>query len=142
MALPMYALATIPLITRLNSNALQIWYADDAAAVGKISSQHECWNKLSSLGPSYGYFTNASKTWLIIKKEHLEAVQSMVFQTEGTRQHHPTPCSLCSLHSWIDLQMVIFHADNTPHKSPFLPLETIIRTELLPALIGEAPKAT
>ena len=59
---------TIPLINRLNGEALQVWYADDAAAVGKISSLHEWWNKLSSLGPSYGYFTNASKTWLITKK--------------------------------------------------------------------------
>ena len=35
------------------------------------------------------------------------------------------------------MQMVISHADNTPHKS--LPLETIIQTKLLPVLIGVAP---
>ena len=81
LAMPMYALATIPLINRLNSDALQIWYAYDAAAVGKISSLHEWWNKLSSLGPSYGYFANASKTWLITKKEHLEAAQSYFSDT-------------------------------------------------------------
>ena len=63
----MYALATIPLIQSLKSEMLQIWYADDASAVGKISSLCDWWNRLSSFGPSYGYFANASKTWLITK---------------------------------------------------------------------------
>ena len=72
----MYALATIPLIHSLKSEILQVWYADDASAVGKISSLCDWWNRLSSLGPSYGYFANASKTWLITKQQHLEAAQS------------------------------------------------------------------
>ena len=33
LAMGMYAIATIPLITRLNHLAQQVWYADDAAAV-------------------------------------------------------------------------------------------------------------
>ena len=40
LAMPMYALATIPLIKRLNQGANQVWYADDAAAMGKIQQVH------------------------------------------------------------------------------------------------------
>ena len=35
--MPMYALATIPLIKKLEGNHKQVWFADDAAAVGKIT---------------------------------------------------------------------------------------------------------
>ena len=36
LAMPFYALATVPLIKRLTSFVKQTWYADDAAATGKI----------------------------------------------------------------------------------------------------------
>ena len=36
LAMPFYALATVPLITKLSDSVNQIWYADDAAATGKI----------------------------------------------------------------------------------------------------------
>ena len=70
----MYALATLPLIKKLPTSVRQVWYADDAAATGKIAKLRGWWDELSRLGPSYGYFPNASKTWLVIKKEfQLEA---------------------------------------------------------------------
>ena len=34
LAMPMYAIATIPLFNRLSEDAKQVWYADDAAALG------------------------------------------------------------------------------------------------------------
>ena len=37
LAMSMYALATIPLIKKLKGSSKQIWYADDAAAAGKIA---------------------------------------------------------------------------------------------------------
>ena len=37
LAMPFYALATIPLIRKLSAHVTQVWYADDAAACGKIS---------------------------------------------------------------------------------------------------------
>ncbi len=36
LAMPMYAIATIPLIRRLPASVSQMWYADDAAALGTI----------------------------------------------------------------------------------------------------------
>ena len=41
LAMSMYALATIPLIHQLRSkvsDTIQIWYADDVATAGKLSS--------------------------------------------------------------------------------------------------------
>ena len=68
LAMPMYALATLPLIKRLPSTVKQTWYADDAAATGKIASLRTWWDEISRLGPSYGYYANGSKTWLVIRQ--------------------------------------------------------------------------
>ena len=38
LAMPMYALATVPLIKRLTSTVKQTWYTDNAAATGKIAN--------------------------------------------------------------------------------------------------------
>ena len=35
-AMPMYAVATIPLIRKLPNLVTQVWYADDASALGSI----------------------------------------------------------------------------------------------------------
>ena len=37
LAMPMYALATLPLIKRISGGVTQVWYADDACACGSIS---------------------------------------------------------------------------------------------------------
>ena len=68
LAMPMYALATIPLIKKLKGNSTQIWYADDAAATGKIADLRDWWDKLTKEGPDFGYFPNPSKTWLVTKE--------------------------------------------------------------------------
>jgi len=60
--MPMYALATIPLMDRLPWVIAQVWYADDACACGGIRDLHLWWNQLCVEGPSFGYFVNASKT--------------------------------------------------------------------------------
>ena len=66
--MPMYALATIPLIKRLKSNTKQIWYADDAAATGKLADLCMWWDQLTREGPNFGYFPNPSKTWLVTRE--------------------------------------------------------------------------
>jgi len=38
-----------------------VLYADDAAAYGKISDLRAWWDRASFLGPSFGYFPNATK---------------------------------------------------------------------------------
>ena len=62
LAMPMYGLATIPLIRRLNGLCKQMWYADDSAATGTIKQLHTWWNRLAEHGPLFGYFPNPTKT--------------------------------------------------------------------------------
>ena len=68
LAMPMYALATIPLIKKLKSYSKQIWYADDVAAMGKLADLRAWWNHLTREGPDFGYYPNPSKTWLVTKE--------------------------------------------------------------------------
>ena len=77
--MPFYALVTIPLILHLDGaeDLKQVWYADDASATGSLSSIHTWWNELSSVCPGYGYFSNASKTWLVTKSEHLDKAKQL-----------------------------------------------------------------
>ncbi len=65
----MYVLATIPLIKKLEGNYKHKWYADDAAAVGKITELRNWWDKLTAAGPGYGYFPKKSKTQVITNKD-------------------------------------------------------------------------
>ena len=61
--------------------ASQAWFADDATAVGSLSMLSTWWQHLSSIGPDYGYFMNATKTVLIVKPEHLSSAQTMFANT-------------------------------------------------------------
>ena len=65
--MPMYALATLPLINQLADEVTQIWYADDAGVCGSISALPKWWDQISSEGPDFGYYVNDSKTWLVTK---------------------------------------------------------------------------
>ena len=58
-----YAIAICPLTDRVQNEAMQIWYADDAAAAG---------SKLQISGPDFGYFPNALKSIVLTKPSHLE----------------------------------------------------------------------
>ena len=68
LAMPMYSIATIPLIKKLKGHSKQIWYADDAAAVGKIADLRAWWDQLTREGPDFGYYPNPTKTWLVTKE--------------------------------------------------------------------------
>ena len=71
LAMAMYALALIPMITQLSTVVRQVWYADDAAAAGHLAALRTWWDMLCDVGPRFGYFVNSAKTFLIVKKEHL-----------------------------------------------------------------------
>jgi len=43
-----------------------MWFADDAAAAGSLVDRLLDWWKLSTLGPGYGYYVNAAKSWLVV----------------------------------------------------------------------------
>ena len=72
--MPMYALATIPLIRYLKhtiGDVNQAWYADDACAAGEITVLHKWWHQINTQGPRFGYFTNSTKTWFVTKQNCL-----------------------------------------------------------------------
>ena len=63
LAMAMYSVGVTPLINDLQgSRARQVWFADDATTGGSLIGLYNWWCRLRSLGPSYGYFVNASKT--------------------------------------------------------------------------------
>ena len=86
LAMPMYALATIPLINCVGDslNIVQVWYADDASAAGDLSSIRSWWDNISSYGPAFGYHANASKTWLVTKEVHLAKAKE-IFQNTNSQ---------------------------------------------------------
>ena len=78
-----YAVAITPLIHRLaDENLKQVWFADDASAGGRLQHIKNWWDNISQIGPEYGYFPNASKTWLIVKERNLKQVKQL-FQGTG-----------------------------------------------------------
>ena len=64
-----YALTVTPLIYQLpeTGSLKQVWYADDATGVGKLSSLRTWWDFVLSLGKHFGYYANALKTILVVK---------------------------------------------------------------------------
>ena len=84
-----YALSTVPLIQKLDGLATQVWFADDAAAAGSLADLLVWWKQLFGLGPGYGYYVNASKSWLVVKEDYhdtactLFAGTSLCITTEG-----------------------------------------------------------
>ena len=74
-AMAVYAIAIIPLIlmiVEITSHADNITktaaYADDITAAGKIIQLKHWWDTLCELGPKFGYYPEARKSWLIIKE--------------------------------------------------------------------------
>ena len=66
LAMPMYALGVVPLISALSDDFIeQVWYADDVCACSRLMDVHQWWDRLVSIGPDFGYFPNPSKTCLI-----------------------------------------------------------------------------
>ena len=82
LAMPMYAIAILPLIGQLHPQVKQAWYADDATAAGTLGSLRTWWEDLVSKGPAYGYFVNTAKTWLVTKEIHKSSA-TLTFQNTG-----------------------------------------------------------
>ena len=57
------------------NNTKKYWrlvaYANDFTAAGSIASLKYLWDTLYKIEPTFGYFPQASKTWLIVKSNYL-----------------------------------------------------------------------
>ena len=83
LAMAMYAIVITPLIHRLEDRVnKQVWFADDATAGGNLDRLKTWWDRISEIGPDYGYYPNSSKTWLIVKDSNLEEAKTL-FQGTG-----------------------------------------------------------
>ncbi len=49
------------------------------------------WNRLTTIGPAFGYFANVTKTWLITKEQHLSAAQACFAGTSVNIIHEGRP---------------------------------------------------
>ena len=82
-AMPLYALGVLPLIKGVATNGtVQLWYADDSAAGGKVGGLRIWWDRLTMKGPSYGYFLNPKKSVLLVKPCFLDQAVN-VFAVTG-----------------------------------------------------------
>ena len=82
LAMAMYSIGVTPLINTLQGRQLcQVWFVDDATAGGSINGLYDWWCALKSKEPSYGYFVNAAKTWLIVKPEYLDLANEVFWNT-------------------------------------------------------------
>ena len=59
-------------------------FTDNTTAVGTASALLEWWHHLASADPAFGYFPNFSKTFLIVKPEHLSQAESLFANTNVT----------------------------------------------------------
>ena len=179
LAMPFYALATRPLIDSLSRDTpelRQIWYADDASAGGKLTNLKKWWDNLSRVGPSFGYFVNPQKTWLVTKDNFLSSASEMFkdtmvnITTDGRsvlgspvgKPEYIADFVSQKVMQWVgEIEKLAEIADSQPHaaygaithglssKWSFLsrttpdidnllvPIETSIRTILLPKLTGQ-----
>ena len=91
MAMYRYARSTVPSIRKLDGLSTQVWFADDAAASGSLVDLLAWWKQLSGLGPDYGYYVNASKSWLVIKEDYYDTACTLFTDTSLciTTEGHP-----------------------------------------------------
>ena len=85
LAMAMYVLAITPLISQLRHSCPyvhQVWYADDATAASTSRQLRLWWNDLVDMGPLFGYYPNASKTYLVVKPEHEETARDAFADTD------------------------------------------------------------
>jgi len=77
----MYALILMPLLFQISGHCNQAWYADDGTGADTLDRLRNWWDALIELGPSFGYFPNPAKTYLIVKPGKLADAQKIF---EGT----------------------------------------------------------
>ena len=86
-AMGFYACSMMPLLSQLMLSKIitekeyeylkQVWYADDAAAGGKLKDIHKWWSKLCESGPIFGYHPKPSKSWIIVKPQYLDQAKHL-----------------------------------------------------------------
>ena len=68
-AMATYAIGILPILSAIsNDDIKQVAFADDISGAGIITSLQHWWDKICDFGPLLGYYSNASKSCVIVKK--------------------------------------------------------------------------
>ena len=83
-AMDAYAIGILPLLVLIKPEAERrrmkhVAYADDLAGGARLDVLREWWNRCNKYGPEIGYHPKASKSWLVVKQEKIEAAKE-IFQ--------------------------------------------------------------
>ncbi len=101
----MYAIVTKPINMKLSKeHTKHVWSADDASASGDLHSVRKWLDTLNNIGLDYGYYPNASKTWLVVKdgcqiKANEVFGNTQVHISEGSQRYF---CSAIGKQSFVD----------------------------------------
>ena len=89
-AMSIYATAIIPLVlmimeimsTSPGNTSKMVAYAEDFTAGGTVKDLKYWWETLCELGPKFGYYPEASKTWLIVKNDFYDIANTTFKSTK------------------------------------------------------------
>ena len=75
-AMEAYAWGILPLIKSLlefinqnEMNSKEVVFVDDCSVAGSLKNFKDYWDKLTTIGPKYGYFLKPKKSYLIVKEK-------------------------------------------------------------------------
>ena len=92
-AMPVYALATVPLLVSVSTDdTKQAAYADDLISAGQLQPLLNWWEYLLKVAPTAGYYPKPSKSWLIVKPVKVELAKQIFRDTKinitsGSQRH-------------------------------------------------------
>ena len=67
-----------PLIHRLDDKInKRVWFDDDATAGGNLAWLKIWWDRISEIGPDFGDYLNATKTWVVVRDSSLEEAKQL-----------------------------------------------------------------
>ena len=92
LAIAMFANASVPLMHQLKgaSSVNQIWFVNEATAGGTLQSLKTWSDELEQIGPDFGYFANAPKSWLNVKEKHMTDVAKIFAAIQITKRDEGT----------------------------------------------------
>ena len=83
-AMAAYGVGITPLFGLIRNETKQVAFADDLSGAKKLIHLRTWWDNISTYGPPFGYFPNASKTWLVVKP-HLHSEATRIFDNTGIK---------------------------------------------------------
>ncbi len=93
MAMPAYTVGIAPLLkmiqvreddvsTASDEKVKHAAYADDLGGAGVLGYLRTWWNKVVHFGPLLGYYPKASKSWLVVKEDRMDAAREIFADTD------------------------------------------------------------